>query len=74
MLFVFSWGSFDSTKFLSEMQTFLVVLVNSILILLNEVSSSNLKGLDDSFPCGVPEQGIGLIVGGDVAEKGDFPW
>lgn len=32
------------------------------------------RQIQRSFTCGVPKQGIGLIVGGESVNKGDFPW
>jgi hypothetical protein len=61
--------------FIHKMMQILVV----ITVLLNLFEFSITKNVsrvkrDQNLVCGVPHQGIGLIVGGEVAKKEDFPW
>ena len=46
----------------------LLVIFVEILFIFNGIEAQ-------SFVCGAPHQGIGLVVGGDVVrKKDDFPW
>jgi hypothetical protein len=44
------------------------------LIVLLEFATVKEFASAQTIGCGVPNQGIGLIVGGKTAKKGDFPW
>jgi hypothetical protein len=45
-----------------------------ILINILTVFTLKYKVNGQGIACGVPNQEFGLIVGGETAKKGDFPW
>jgi hypothetical protein len=50
------------------------VLLAAVLFVLLEFAIVKDLASAQTIACGVANQGIGLIVGGKTAKKGDFPW
>lgn len=59
-------------RFYSEMlQVFAVLIV--LTNFCEDCQALRVKR-DQNLECGVPHQGLGLVVGGEISRKGDFPW